>query len=498
MDNQDSSDYHNFSQVSSPAHRLPTLNGAQALFDAAEKHKPISTGLAGLDATLCSTNDVLSCDGGIPRGRLTEIYGAPGCGKTHLAIQLSVNALRDDDGTRVVWIDTSSQLPHARLKQFLEEPRQIPNGDTPVVNGTTGHDETSADERFEHFYISSFPHLLAVLLSPTPEFLPEGTSLLVIDGFSNVTLMGMPQNEKAGNAPTTNGHPSRDDIISKSIATRRAAMLSTISSGLARLAASHNIAVLVINQTSSHRKQGGKNSVLRSALNVPQWNENVSTRIVIYRDFWPAVEWTSLSREEARKQRIRQKWPLRIAEVERLNGKEVSAEGTKFVILKVSLSKTFVDRTNHVQNRLHVVEPLKPVTITNVILSSSPPLPGEDNEEAMGNLGLEDAEEVEDQSLRMPEDMAPSSSAVNEPKPAKRKIDEVADSEDEDEVEIGSAARMPHVSRGLGGFMPSSQVGQDDVEDDVEDGVSHLPDRLTVTNEDDAVHEQDNDMLLQD
>lgn len=345
MDDQDSSDYHNFSQLSSPAHRLPTLDGAQALFNAIEKHKPISTGLARLDATLCSADDVLSSDGGLSRGRLTEIYGAPGCGKTHFAIQLAANVLKAEDQAKVVWIDTSSLLPYARLKQFLECRSKADDGHEHVVNGVEEHEEPQVVERLEHIYISSFPHLLAMLLHPSQDFPSDGTSLVVVDDLSNIAMTGLPQNEKFASSSTTmNSSLSRDDIIFKSIANRRAAMLSAVSSGLSHLAASRNIAVVVTNNTSSHRTYGGKNSVLRSALSIQQWNENVNTRIVIYRDFWAAVDWASLDREEARKQREREKWPLRVAEVEKLNGKEVSAEGTKFVILKVRPCARYVVR----------------------------------------------------------------------------------------------------------------------------------------------------------
>ncbi|KAK5936809.1 hypothetical protein PMZ80_010928 [Knufia obscura] len=477
MDDQDSSDYHNFSQISSSAHRLPTLNGAEALLDAIEKHKPISTSLTALDATLCSTDEALSDNGGLPRGRLTEIYGAPGCGKTHFAIQLAANALREDDAARVVWVDTSAQLPYAHLKQFLEAPQRGQEGEVPITNGVEDHEQQSADERLDHLYVSSFPHLMAVLLHPSQDFPPSGTTLLVVDNLSNIAMIGLPQSEKVSNSSAaTNGSLSREDIISKSIAARRGAMLSAISAGLARVAASRNIAIVVTNSVSSHRKYGGKNSVLRSALNVQQWNENVSNRIVIYRELWPATHWASLDREEARKQRIRERWPLRVVEVEKLNGKEVSAEGIKFVILK---------------NRLHAVEPPKPITITNIALPSSPPLPGEDNEEAMGNLGLEDAEEAEDQSMRMPEDV--TSSAAQASIGAKRKIDEVADSEDEEELEIGTAARPPPVPRGHAGFLPSSQLAQEDVEG----AESTSPQRGTVGKERRGADDLDDDMLLQ-
>ena len=79
----------------------------------------------------------------------------------------------------------------------------------------------------------------------------------------------------------------------------------------------------------------------------------------------------------------------------------------------------------------------------------------------MGNLGLEDAEEAEDQSMRMPEDVASSSA----PRTQKRKIEEVADSEDEDEIELGSAAKLPPMPKVGGGFLPSSQLTQSNGED---------------------------------
>lgn len=110
----------------------------------------------------------------------------------------------------------------------------------------------------------------------------------------------------------------------------------------------------------------------------------------------------------------------------------------------------------------------------------------------MGNLGLEDAEEVEDQSIRMPEDIL-SSSAAQELKTTKRKIDEVVDSEDEDEIEIGTAARLPVVLRGQRGFLPSSQLAQEGAEE----GGSPLSARQTAGVEDHAVDGQDDDMLLQ-
>ena len=61
----------------------------------------------------------------------------------------------------------------------------------------------------------------------------------------------------------------------------------------------------------------------------------------------------------------------------------------------------------------------------------------EANEEAIGNLGLADAEEIVDQGLEMPEDV--SLSSPRKKRTCKRNIDEVADSEDDEDTPHDSA-----------------------------------------------------------
>jgi hypothetical protein len=154
------------------------------------------------------------------------------------------------------------------------------------------NEQTTFEARFNHLHISSFPHLLSILVPPDPDFIPEKISILVIDDLSDIVLTGLPHNEKY-NEPTTNGL-SRDDVIAKSTAKRRSALLSALSSSLARLAAAQNTAVVVLNKTSSYRKLGIKGPVLRPALNVQQWNDNIATRIAVCRDFWPATDWAAM------------------------------------------------------------------------------------------------------------------------------------------------------------------------------------------------------------
>ena len=72
-----------------PPDRLPTVSAAQAL--QALEHSPtrcISTGLEQLDAVLQNREPVSAesetCYGGVSRGKITEVYGPPGVGKTAL------------------------------------------------------------------------------------------------------------------------------------------------------------------------------------------------------------------------------------------------------------------------------------------------------------------------------------------------------------------------------------------------------------------------------
>jgi len=368
MDGSQEDDYHNFS--TSPTHRLPTLNGAQALQDAVDTRQPISTGLPALDYTLQELDDYEDDDqefpvgSGVPRGSVTEIYGPPGCGKTTFAIQLAANALKAGPDSKVTWIDTCASLPYERLSLFtgdtssasLSQEAPVPDVTANGIDEATDEGDVAssqAHKKFSHIHVSSFPHLLALLLHPPPEFPPEKTSLLVLDDLSSISIGGLPQRKNepitemieitstptSTPGPASPSHLNPSEIISRSLSARRLAMLSSISASLHQLAASRNMAVVILNSstTNSSRKSGTK-SVLRSILSSQQWNENITTRITIYRDHWPRVNWRSFTREEARKQRRRHTFPLRIAEVERLGGQDVTAEGIKFVILKVSKS----------------------------------------------------------------------------------------------------------------------------------------------------------------
>ncbi|KAK5080544.1 hypothetical protein LTR05_008487 [Lithohypha guttulata] len=488
MDGLASEDYHNFSQPSPSTHRLPTLSGAQDLLETIEKHKPISTHLRALDNTLGAFGHGFAEYGGIPKGTLTEVYGPPGSGKTQFALQLVANVLVKDGG--VTWIDTAAKVPLSRLNHLLScsdagEDRAV------LLNQVTAGEAASLQPKFEYACISSLSHLLGRVLHPSQDFPSVTTSLLVVDDFSSIVLTGLPQNDKLASSSAANGSTlSRDEIIAKSIAGRRAAMLNSISAGLARLAASRNIAVVVLNKASASRQNGTKDAILRSALSTQHWSENVSTRIAIYRDFWPTIDWSNLSHEEAKKQRKRRQWPLRVAEVERIAGKEVVTTGVRFVISK---------------SRLQAVdEPPTTIQVKDVAPRSSS-TSQQDQEEAVGNLELQDAGEPVDQGLRMPEDTADVSSSRENlaltNRPLKRTIDEVADSEDEDEVSMEDRSKSDRAQTSappanLGGFLPSSQLTQGEPVSSSPPVTRKLSGDLNSTVLDD--NDEEEEMLLKD
>lgn len=330
MDYSESSDYHNFTQPSPSTHRLPTLNGTSALFDAIERSKPISTSLENLDIVLSTNDATITASGGISRGVVTEIYGPPGCGKTQLALQLAANVLTQETSAEVIWIDTSSTVPLSRLEDFI-----VPAADDEKqskINAQTMEDQM---DRFEYLQIPDLTRLLSVLMHPPQDFFTQDTRLLVVDNLSNAVMTGLPQNEfLAAVTSTAPNQLSRDEILSRSVANRRAAMLGAISAGLARLAISSNAAIVVLNKATSGRRTGDRNAVLRSMLNTPQWNENITTRIVLYRDFWPTENGNANLIDSSQSKNWRG-YPLRIAEVEKLGGREIQSRGVKFVILKV-------------------------------------------------------------------------------------------------------------------------------------------------------------------
>ena len=60
--------------------------------------------------------------GGFPRGRITELSGKEGVGKTHLATMLMANLSQDN---KVLFVDTEYSLNKARVAQLGADPKNI-------------------------------------------------------------------------------------------------------------------------------------------------------------------------------------------------------------------------------------------------------------------------------------------------------------------------------------------------------------------------------------
>lgn len=89
------------------AHRLPTVSASQALQSLdAPGARAVPTGLTQLDKLLAPPSlPGHNVAGGYARGKVTEVYGPSGVGKTSLLLQAAANALRE--GQHVYWIGSS-------------------------------------------------------------------------------------------------------------------------------------------------------------------------------------------------------------------------------------------------------------------------------------------------------------------------------------------------------------------------------------------------------
>ena len=76
----------------------------------------LPTGFASLDSALGV--------GGLPRGRITEIFGPPSCGKTALALQIVVHVQRS--GGAAAWIDADHSFSPAFAAQLGADVSRMP------------------------------------------------------------------------------------------------------------------------------------------------------------------------------------------------------------------------------------------------------------------------------------------------------------------------------------------------------------------------------------
>ncbi|KAF2198675.1 P-loop containing nucleoside triphosphate hydrolase protein [Delitschia confertaspora ATCC 74209] len=319
------------------SHRLPTVSASQALHNIKSRgFRAISTGLTELDKHLFPYGLPGSIiQGGLVRGKVTEVYGPPGVGKTAFGIQAAVNALCT--GNRVCWIDAAAPLVAHRFNEFLV----AASSKEPLKFGQSSSSppELSLDElqsHFHHFSCPTLAHLLALFVHPPSSFPPPNTGLIVIDSLSTLFDNAYPRN--ADDRPARNKSEQ-----SRWAAGRKFTVMNELVSRLGRIASMHDIAILLTCQTIT-RIRGSSRALLVPAISGAEWDSGISTRLVLFTDWVPGQgKWSNSNTGRLRK--------ARFAGVVKVNGVSIAEEGSvgnvvPFTIEGTGLCDLEVDAVN--------------------------------------------------------------------------------------------------------------------------------------------------------
>ncbi|KAI7084468.1 P-loop containing nucleoside triphosphate hydrolase protein [Hortaea werneckii] len=251
------------------SHRLPTVSASAALQEL-ETHEPNKESDDSTGSNSKLSRDALQLPGGFETNRVTEIWGPSGAGKTALLLQTAAERLKIGKG--VTWIDADTPLVGRRLSTILK------SGDTDDTQSSEDASRlTDRLRRFRHHTAPTLSHLLALVLHPRPDFPPEGTSLLVIDGLNTLIDLDYPRFPFAGTAKTEQ---------QKWQAGRRYAVLGSLVSGLNKIAVLNNMIVAVSTGCASRtRSDSGLGSALVPGVGGGEWDSGVWTRLAVFRDF---------------------------------------------------------------------------------------------------------------------------------------------------------------------------------------------------------------------
>ncbi|KAJ4370988.1 hypothetical protein N0V86_008682 [Didymella sp. IMI 355093] len=250
------------------SHRLPTVSASQALQSLdARGARTVPTGLTQLDKLLAPPSlPGHHVAGGYARGKVTEVYGPSGVGKTSLLLQSATNALRE--GQHVYWLDAAcAPLVPQRLHDMLSTP-----GDS---------SEAPPDALRSHFHHLAAPtlaHLLALFMHPPASFPHSHASLVVVDSLSTLIDNAYPRN--------TDDRVKNKTDQSKWAAARRYAVISDMIATFTRFAALHDIALVITCQTIT-RIRGASRALLVPAITGIEWENGISTRLLLFRDWVP-------------------------------------------------------------------------------------------------------------------------------------------------------------------------------------------------------------------
>ncbi|KAL5117103.1 hypothetical protein ACEQ8H_004928 [Pleosporales sp. CAS-2024a] len=308
------------SLASPSSHRLPTISASQALHSLhARGARTVSTGIWQLDQLLVPQSlPGHPVAGGYMRGKVTEIFGPPGVGKTSFGIQAAVNALHE--GQHAVWVEGAcAPLVPLRLLHVFSASRDTP----PTASPQRAADSCGISTRFHHFVAPTLAHLLALFMHPPASFPPKDTSLVVVDSLSTLIENAYPRHVEGKNK---NEH-------SRWAAGRRFTIINEIMATLSRFAALHNVALLFTCQAIT-RIRGASRALLVPAVSGVEWETGVSTRLVLFRD------WTHQGKQQedtADSDRLRK---ARFAGLVKVNGTVLADEGGVGSVVLYSVEKS--------------------------------------------------------------------------------------------------------------------------------------------------------------
>ena len=136
-------------------------------------------------------------------------------------------------------------------------------------------------KNFHHFTCPTLPHLVALLLHPSPSFPPESTSLIVVDSISTLFAAAFPKTNERFDMQQT---PIKKIDSVQWAASRKWSVLGDFITRIGKLAAMRNLAILLTSQTTT-RVRAETKAVLLPAVSSTAWDGGINSRVVLFRDW---------------------------------------------------------------------------------------------------------------------------------------------------------------------------------------------------------------------